>query len=199
MRELSTYTLELLRKTAEFVLYRGQREAEPRHVLVLAPLSKKPAQGVPRRLENEYEFRAKLDPAWAVLPLELVRHKERTMLVLEDLGGEPLDRILDGPLELARLLRIAIGLTAALGRLHQHGLIHKDIKPANVIVDRTSGKVWLTGLVLLQIYRASAMPIQMRELTRTVARQARRSKLAGAFQASCGGRDTFRRGWSTTT
>jgi serine/threonine protein kinase len=145
MTELSTYTLESLRKTAEFVLYRGQREAEPRHVLVLAPLSKKPAQWILRRLENEYEFRVKLDPAWAVLPLALVRHKERTMLVLEDLGGEPLDRILDGPLELARLLRIAVGLTAALGRLHEHGLIHKDIKPANVIVDRTSGKVWLTG------------------------------------------------------
>jgi serine/threonine protein kinase len=133
------------RKNAEFVLYRGQREAEPHHVLVVAPLSKEPAQGTLRRLENEYEFRAKLDPAWAVLPLALLRDKERTMLVLEDLGGEPLDRILEGPLELARLLRLAIGLAAALGRLHEHGLIHKDIKPANVIVDRTSDKVWLTG------------------------------------------------------
>jgi hypothetical protein len=59
------------------------------------------------------------------------------MLVLEDLGGEPLDRILDGPLELARLLRIAVGLTAALGKLHEQGLLHKDIKLAKVIVHRT--------------------------------------------------------------
>jgi len=75
------------------------------------------------------------------------------MLVLEDLGGEPLDRVLEDRVELRQLLRIAIGLTAALGRLHERGLIHKDVKPANVIVDRTSGKVWLTGFGI-----ASALP-----------------------------------------
>ena len=36
-------------------------------------------------------------------------------------------------------------LSAALGRLHGCGLIHKDIKPANVLVDSETGQVWLTG------------------------------------------------------
>ena len=106
MTELSTYALESLGRNSEFVLYRGRREADRRHILVVATLSKKPAQRTLRRLENEYALRAKLDPAWAVLPLELVRDKGRTMLVLEDLGGEPLDRLLEGPLELTRLLSI---------------------------------------------------------------------------------------------
>jgi hypothetical protein len=46
-----------------------------------------------------------------------------------DPGGEPLDRVLERgegqPLELTRCLRIAIGLAAALGQAHRHGLIHK--------------------------------------------------------------------------
>ena len=153
MTELSTYTLESLRKDAESVLYRGQRKADPRHVLVAAPLSKQPAQGTIRRLEHEYALRTELDRSWAILPVALVRHEGRTMLVLEDPGGETLDRLLEGPWELTRLLRIAIGLASALGRLHEHGIIHKDIKPANVMVDRMSDKVLLTGFGI-----ASALP-----------------------------------------
>src|ERR1700722_11219445 len=33
----------------------------------------------------------------------------------------------------------------ALRHVHEHGLIHEDIKPANIQVDAASGGVWLTG------------------------------------------------------
>jgi len=48
-------------------------------------------------------------------------------------------------MDAAAFLRIAVGLAAALGQLHERGLIHKDLKPANVLVDGASGQVWLTG------------------------------------------------------
>ena len=66
-------------------------------------------------------------------------------LVLEDPGGEPLDRLLGRPLEISHFLRIAIPLAEALRQVHARGLIHKDIKPANILVDAASGSVWLTG------------------------------------------------------
>jgi len=47
-------------------------------------------------------------------------------------------------LDLARLLRVAIGLTKVVGEVHGHGLIHKGIKPANVLVD-SDDNVGLTG------------------------------------------------------
>ncbi len=153
MTEISSYTLESLRKDAEFVLYRGQREVEPSRILVIAPLSKQPAQGTLKRLEHEYALRVRLDRAWAVLPRALVRDNWRTVLVLEDPGGEPLSRLLKRPLELTPFLRIAAGLATALLGLHEHGLIHKDIKPANVIVDPMTNRVWLTGFSI-----ASALP-----------------------------------------
>ena len=43
-----------------------------------------------------------------------------------------------------RFLRLAINLATALGRVHQRGLIHKDFKPENVLID-DAGRVWLTG------------------------------------------------------
>jgi len=45
-------------------------------------------------------------------------------------------------MDAAAFLRIAVGLAAALGQLHERGLIHKDLKPANVLVDGASGQVW---------------------------------------------------------
>jgi PAS domain S-box-containing protein len=48
-------------------------------------------------------------------------------------------------MELPQFLRVAIGLAAALGQVHRHGLIHKDIKPANTLVNAATGQVWLMG------------------------------------------------------
>src|SRR5207302_526894 len=147
---LSDYMLETLRQDGEFILYRGrhrcQGEAGPPTILLVTPRAERPAPAGLRRMEQEYSLRAELDPGWAAQPLALVSHQGRTMLVLADPGGEPLDRLLGSPLELTPFLRLAVGLSAALGRLHGRGLIHKDIKPANVLVDGASGQVWLMGL-----------------------------------------------------
>jgi hypothetical protein len=67
------------------------------------------------------------------------------VLVLEDPGGELLDRLLGKPMELGRFLRLAVNLAAALGKLHQRGFIHKDIKPANIFVDSATDRVWFIG------------------------------------------------------
>jgi serine/threonine protein kinase len=147
--EGSEYTFETLRKDGEFILYRGQHQrqtdASPPSILVVTPVSERPALGSLRRMEHEYSLRAEHDSAWAVCPLALAPHKGRTMLVLTDPGGEPLDRLLGRPMELIQFLRLAIGLSAALGRLHGRSLIHKDIKPANVLVNCATGQVWLMG------------------------------------------------------
>jgi serine/threonine protein kinase len=143
--ELSRFVFETLREDEEFVFDRGQSDGDLSAILVVAPVSEHPGPGILERLEHEYSLRDELDSDWAALPLTLVRREGRPMLVLEDLGGEPLDRLLGQPMELSRFLLFAVGLAAALGKLHQQGLIHKDIKPANILVDSVSGAVWLTG------------------------------------------------------
>src|SRR5215831_8679212 len=145
--ELSEYTLETLRNDREFILYRGQcpGDGSPPSILVLTPVSEHPAVVSLRRMEHECSLQAELDPDWAVIPIALVPHKGRTMLVLTDPGGEPLDRLLGRPMELTQFLRLAVGLSAALGQLHGRGVIHKDIKPASVLINPATGRVWLVG------------------------------------------------------
>ena len=65
--------------------------------------------------------------------------------MLANSGGDPLDRFIETPLELRHFLRLAIGLSAALGRLHERGLVHKDIKLSNVLINSATEQVWLTG------------------------------------------------------
>ena len=73
-------------------------------------------------------MRSHLEPEWAARPIVLVCGPDRTLLLLEDGGGTPLDRLLGPPLEVGQLLRLA------LGQLHRRGLIHKDLKPSHLLV-----------------------------------------------------------------
>jgi len=144
---LSGYVLAPLRESADFTLYRGRKHDAPSPVLAIALFEQPSPQSI-RRLMHEYSLGAELDPAWAAKPLAIARHEGRMILLLKDPGGQPLDRILERdqgqPLDLTRFLRTAIGLARTLGQVHQQGFIHKDIKPANVLVDDT-GNAWLTG------------------------------------------------------
>jgi PAS domain S-box-containing protein len=139
--------LEVLWQDGDRVFHRERRrgpDGKWNPALVVLPAQDHPSPSSLERLDHEYGLKNELDSAWAVRPLELVREGGRTMLVLEDPGGEPLARHLGTPMETEHFLRVAIGIAAALGKTHQRGLIHKDIKPANILV-KDASDVRLTG------------------------------------------------------
>src|ERR1700723_3458307 len=169
----SGYLLVPFREGADFTLYRGRQHGNPSPVLVVALTGEQPSPQSLRRLEHEYSLAAELNPVWAAQPLALDRYEGRTILVLKDPGGEPLDRILERghgqPLDVTRVLRIAIGLTTALGQVHRRGLTHKDIKPENVLVD-DADRVWLTGFgIASRLPRERQVPAPPETISGTLA------------------------------
>jgi PAS domain S-box-containing protein len=162
--DLEHYTLDIVHHDAESMLYRGRAKASanahPPSILVSVPTSKHPGPRRIRMLEHELSLRAELDSASFVRPLALARHEERVALILEDQPGEPLRRLLEAgsvsrtvaarrsplpALEIGLFLRLAAGLAAAVCEVHQRGIIHKNIKPAHLLVNAPTGRVWLTG------------------------------------------------------
>src|SRR5712664_3781643 len=147
--DLSDYVFELLRTDEEVALLRGRpgrlTASGCRPILLLRAVSEHPAPAAIKRLGHEYSLASELRSAWAARPVALTEHQGRTTLVLEDPGGEPLDALLRAPMELGLFLRLAVGLASALRELHAQGIIHKDVKPANALVDTATGRTRLMG------------------------------------------------------
>src|ERR1700720_2362724 len=141
MNELLSYAFSPLRE-GDIALYRGSGNGLAPVLLVAA---EETSSGCVEQLQHEYALKGELDADWAARPVALTHYNDRMTLVLEDPGGAPVDRLLGRPLDVSQFLGIAIPLAGALRQVHERGLIHKDIKPANILVDAVSGGVWLTG------------------------------------------------------
>ncbi len=128
----------------EFMLSRSL-DADGKPVLVRTPASDHPQPAILRQLTTEYELRSELDPDWAAQPLALISEHGKVLLVLDDNGSDLLEQHCSQPMELEHFLKLAIEITTVLGKMHGHGLIHKNIRPASILIDPKSGAVRLTG------------------------------------------------------
>ena len=159
MIELSRYNFEALRQDGEFILYRGRRGDNSSQILVLSPTAQRSSPECLKRLEYEYALKEELDPKWAIRPIAIAHYWGRTVLILDYPGGVPLDQLLGQPSDVTFSLRLAISLSTAIDHLHRRGLIHKDIKPANVVTNSVTGHCWLMGFGI-----ASRLPRERQSL-----------------------------------
>jgi PAS domain S-box-containing protein len=143
--------LHVLWQDGERVFCRTWRvgaDGERQEFLAVRSAAEHPTPGAIARLTREYELRDYLNGGFAVRPLELVHERGQTVLVLESPDAGPLGPLVIPAMDIGRFLRLAISLSGALARLHERGLIHMDIKPANILVSSPADRVWLTGFGL---------------------------------------------------
>jgi predicted ATPase/signal transduction histidine kinase/DNA-binding response OmpR family regulator/serine/threonine protein kinase/HPt (histidine-containing phosphotransfer) domain-containing protein len=149
--------VELLRCDAELALWRCVT-ADGGARLLQFPVAEQPPTALLARLEHEFQLRAELDRNWALQPQELIKTKGQMLLAFDDAYGVPLERYLGRSrgllpglhpeLSVTCCLTIAVAMAEALSRVHAHGLVHKDIKPAHIFFDAASGAVRIGGFGL---------------------------------------------------
>ncbi|MDC0676285.1 sensor histidine kinase [Sorangium atrum] len=129
-------------------LLRAVRSADglPVVLKVLDPRRSRPKDI--EHLKHEYAIGKALDHEAVVTPLALETYEGLPALVLEDFGGEPLDRFIGAPMKDERFLDLAVRIAACVAAIHEQEVIHKNLKPQNILVNTATGQVKLADFGL---------------------------------------------------
>ncbi|OUL30749.1 serine/threonine protein kinase [Nostoc sp. RF31YmG] len=117
-------------------VYRALRESDQTSAIVKTLKTDYPTIEQLARLRHEYHILQSLNIEGVVKPLALENYQNGLALILSDFAGETLKNLIDTQnFELSNFLQIAISLAATIARIHQNKIIHKDIKPQNIIIN----------------------------------------------------------------
>jgi serine/threonine-protein kinase len=134
---LEGYVIQgLLGRGGTGTVYRATDPRLNREVAVKA-LSRGFAEGSPelRRLEREARLLASLNHPNIAVVHELLFVEHTPYLVLELVPGESLaERLSRGPVSLAEAVRVAEQVAEALEEAYRNGVVHRDLKPGNVML-----------------------------------------------------------------
>lgn len=114
-------------------------DEEDRHRLVVRTL-------------REAKATARIRHTAAVTVFDVVEEDDRPWIVMELVGGRSLAEVIkeDGPLPPARAAEIALEVLGVLGEAHELGILHRDVKPSNVLIG-DDGRVVLTDFGIASV------------------------------------------------
>ncbi|MEG4234103.1 AAA family ATPase [Microcoleus sp. Pol11C3] len=158
---ISGYDLvEQLYSGSRTLVYRAIRETD-QHPVVIKLLNRDyPTFSELLQFRNQYTIAKNLRLPGVVEPYNLESYRHSYALVMEDFGGISLrDYAQETSLTLAEILEIAIQITDILHGLYRNRVIHKDIKPANLLIHPETKQIKLIDFSI-----ASLLPRETQEI-----------------------------------
>lgn len=137
--------ISLLHEGLNTVIYRALSQLKRSQVVLKVSKAEYPSLEQIIRLKHEYSIGQNLDLEGVVKVLKLETYQNRLVLVMEDFGGISLkEYIASEKLSLVTFLPIALQIAQTLVSIHGEKIIHKDIKPSNIVINTETGVCKLT-------------------------------------------------------
>lgn len=131
-------------ESANSLVYRGIRQSDNQPVILKILKENYPTPQELTRYRTEYQITKSLNISGCIKAYDLQPYQNTLVMFLEDFGGESLKiQMTQKPFNLEEFLHIAIATTESLGLLHAANIIHKDINPSNIVLNRSTGQVKL--------------------------------------------------------
>ncbi|RUT00355.1 hypothetical protein DSM106972_074830 [Dulcicalothrix desertica PCC 7102] len=142
---LSSYQIgEQIYAGTRTLVYRGVRQQDQKPVVIKLLRRDYPSVSELVQFRNQYTITKNLDNEGIVRTYSLENYQNSYALVMEDFGGISLKEYTSAtPISLADFFPIALQIVTILNDLYHHRIIHKDIKPANILINPTRKQVKL--------------------------------------------------------
>ncbi|MBD2682833.1 MULTISPECIES: ATP-binding sensor histidine kinase [Nostoc] len=151
---------ELIYSSSNTLVHRGLRELDQKPVIIKLLRHDYPSFSELVQFRNQYAIAKNLDIPGIVQPLSLEPYQNGYALVMRDIGGISLrDYIQAAPLSVEQFWPIALQIVDILHQLYQQRIIHKDIKPANILIQPETGEIKLIDFSI-----ASLLPRETQEI-----------------------------------
>ncbi|MBD2385102.1 ATP-binding sensor histidine kinase [Cylindrospermum sp. FACHB-282] len=135
---------EQLYNGSRTLVYRGYREIDHKFVVIKLLKNPNPTFNELVQFRNQYTIAKNLNSSLIIKLYSLEPYQNSYALIMEDFGGVSLkDYFTRQEKSLHEFLPIALAITKGLEILHQHYIIHKDIKPSNILINPGTEKVKL--------------------------------------------------------
>lgn len=153
--------VEQLYKGTRTVVYRAVETTSQQSVVIKLLQQAYPSFNELLQFRNQYTLVKDLDIPGIIRPYRLEVCGNSYALVMEDWGGISLSQYRrEHSLTLLEILAIALKLAETLHDLHQAGIVHKDIKPANILIRPQSQQIKLIDFSI-----ASRLPKESVDIT----------------------------------
>jgi len=168
MQHLKNYQiLGKIAETSNSEVFRARRDGDSDTVIIKALKTPRSTPADIARFKHEYKLIQGIDQDGAIKTLDVIEQDGNLALVLEDFGGYSLESIMSRGtrFSIGHFLTISIQIAEALANLHKTEIIHRSVKPDNILMNTFTGVVKLADFGVAVDFASANSPVHNRVVT----------------------------------